>query len=144
MMTWSKIGLRGGGRLWLRISREESSRVLVVSCGLSFDFIGDYLLVFMYVFMLLVDVIHVLKFYCVTLSLPPWHCLIASLAPGNFLFIYFLGMCFGLLSLVESRVSLEAASLSLGIEVRFAYIPPSPDPTSSLPLCDLLAWLFLL
>ncbi|KAJ0593891.1 hypothetical protein HanHA300_Chr03g0102521 [Helianthus annuus] len=31
----------------------------------------------------------------------------------------------------ELGVSLEAASLSPGIEVRLAYIPPSPDPTYS-------------
>ncbi|KAM0037590.1 putative RNA recognition motif domain, nucleotide-binding alpha-beta plait domain superfamily [Helianthus debilis subsp. tardiflorus] len=33
---------------------------------------------------------------------------------------------------LEPRVSLEAASLSLGIEARSVFIPPSPDPISSL------------
>ncbi|MFS8019277.1 hypothetical protein Hanom_Chr15g01401931 [Helianthus anomalus] len=33
-----------------------------------------------------------------------------------------------MLFLLEPRVSLEAASLSLGIEARSVYIPPSPDP----------------
>ncbi|MFS7917512.1 hypothetical protein Hanom_Chr03g00189941 [Helianthus anomalus] len=34
--------------------------------------------------------------------------------------------------------SLEAASLSLGVEVRCAYIPPSPDPTNSFAICGIL------
>ena len=40
---------------------------------------------------------------------------------------------------VEPGVSLEAVSLSARIGVRFAYIPPSPDPTlSCAKLWDLL------
>ncbi|MFS7949384.1 hypothetical protein Hanom_Chr06g00570951 [Helianthus anomalus] len=39
---------------------------------------------------------------------------------------------------LEPRVSLEAASLSLGVEVRCAYIPPSPDPTNSFAVCGIL------
>ncbi|MFS7994614.1 putative transcription factor NAM family [Helianthus anomalus] len=37
--------------------------------------------------------------------------------------------------LILHWVSLEAASLSLGVEVRCAYIPPSPDPTNSFAIC---------
>ncbi|MFS7948783.1 hypothetical protein Hanom_Chr06g00563901 [Helianthus anomalus] len=47
------------------------------------------------------------------------------------LFISFLGV-------LEPRVSLEAASLSLWVEVRCAYIPPSPDPTNSFAICGIL------
>ncbi|MFS7967162.1 hypothetical protein Hanom_Chr09g00782531 [Helianthus anomalus] len=47
------------------------------------------------------------------------------------LFISFLGV-------LEPRVSLEAASLSLGVEVRCAYIPPSPDPTNNFAICGIL------
>ncbi|MFS8024773.1 hypothetical protein Hanom_Chr16g01467371 [Helianthus anomalus] len=47
------------------------------------------------------------------------------------LFISFLGV-------LEPRVSLEAASLSLGVEVRCAYISPSPDPTNSFAICGIL------
>ncbi|KAJ0511740.1 putative solute carrier family 35 member SLC35F1/F2/F6 [Helianthus annuus] len=36
-----------------------------------------------------------------------------------------------------SRVSLEALPLSLGIEVRCAYISPSPDPTNSFAVCGI-------
>ncbi|MFS8024543.1 hypothetical protein Hanom_Chr16g01464481 [Helianthus anomalus] len=42
------------------------------------------------------------------------------------------------LGVLEPRVSLEAASLSLGVEVRCAYIPPSPDPTNSFAICGIL------
>ncbi|MFS7940818.1 hypothetical protein Hanom_Chr05g00468801 [Helianthus anomalus] len=35
-------------------------------------------------------------------------------------------------------VSLEAVSLSLGVEIRCAYIPPSPDPTNSFAICGIL------
>ncbi|MFS7988964.1 hypothetical protein Hanom_Chr11g01041161 [Helianthus anomalus] len=37
----------------------------------------------------------------------------------------------------EPRVSLEAASLSLGIEARSVYIPPSLDPISSFAICGI-------
>ncbi|MFS8001501.1 hypothetical protein Hanom_Chr13g01191111 [Helianthus anomalus] len=47
------------------------------------------------------------------------------------LFISFLGV-------LEPSVYLEAASLSLGVEVRCAYIPPSPDPTNSFAICGIL------
>ncbi|MFS7964415.1 hypothetical protein Hanom_Chr08g00750091 [Helianthus anomalus] len=56
-----------------------------------------------------------------------------SLIPGvvvllttTYLFILCLGYGF-----LEPGVSLEAASLSPGIEVRLAYILPSPDPINS-------------
>ncbi|MFS7953202.1 putative HD domain-containing protein [Helianthus anomalus] len=46
---------------------------------------------------------------------------------------------------LELRVSLEAASLSLGIEARFVYISPSPDPISSFAICGIYwVWLLLL
>ncbi|MFS8024983.1 hypothetical protein Hanom_Chr16g01469681 [Helianthus anomalus] len=41
-------------------------------------------------------------------------------------------------------VSLEAASLSLGIEARSVYIPTSPDPISSSAICGIYwGWLLL-
>ncbi|MFS7979256.1 hypothetical protein Hanom_Chr10g00925241 [Helianthus anomalus] len=42
------------------------------------------------------------------------------------------------LCVLEPRVSLEAVSLSLGIEVRCAYIPTYPDPTNSFAICVIL------
>ncbi|MFS7944511.1 hypothetical protein Hanom_Chr06g00513011 [Helianthus anomalus] len=51
-------------------------------------------------------------------------------------------MCFVCLSVIslELGVSLEATSLSLGMEVKFAYIPPSPDPRpyNSFAICGIL------
>ncbi|MFS7948821.1 hypothetical protein Hanom_Chr06g00564331 [Helianthus anomalus] len=47
------------------------------------------------------------------------------------LFISFLGV-------FEPSVSLEAASLSLRVVVRCAYIPPSPDPTNNFAICRIL------
>ncbi|MFS7923061.1 hypothetical protein Hanom_Chr03g00256401 [Helianthus anomalus] len=40
-------------------------------------------------------------------------------------------------SYFEPRFSLEAASLSLWIEARSVYIPPSPDPISSFAICGI-------
>ncbi|MFS7974755.1 hypothetical protein Hanom_Chr10g00872431 [Helianthus anomalus] len=60
-------------------------------------------------------------------------------------FLYSLTCCVGLLFVFEPRVSLEAASLSLGIEARPVYIPPSPDPISSSAICGTYwVWLLLL
>ncbi|MFS7889605.1 hypothetical protein Hanom_Chr00s000004g01608931 [Helianthus anomalus] len=39
---------------------------------------------------------------------------------------------------LEPGVSLEAASLSPGIEVRRAYILPSPDPINSFAICGII------
>ncbi|KAJ0586807.1 hypothetical protein HanIR_Chr04g0155961 [Helianthus annuus] len=39
---------------------------------------------------------------------------------------------------LEPGVSLEAASLSSGIEVRRAYILPSPDPINSFAICGII------
>ncbi|MFS7943728.1 hypothetical protein Hanom_Chr06g00503651 [Helianthus anomalus] len=46
-------------------------------------------------------------------------------------FISFLGV-------LGPMVFLEAVSLSLWVEVRCAYIPPSPDPTNSFAICGIL------
>ncbi|KAJ0598990.1 hypothetical protein HanHA89_Chr04g0171781 [Helianthus annuus] len=48
-----------------------------------------------------------------------------------------------MLFVLEPRVSLKAASLSLGIEARFVYIPPSPDPISSSAIFGIY-WVWLL
>ncbi|KAJ0483408.1 hypothetical protein HanIR_Chr13g0664481 [Helianthus annuus] len=45
--------------------------------------------------------------------------------------------CVGMLFVLEPRFSLEAASLSLGIEARSVYIPPSPNPISSFAICGI-------
>ncbi|MFS8008883.1 hypothetical protein Hanom_Chr14g01278111 [Helianthus anomalus] len=39
---------------------------------------------------------------------------------------------------LEPGVSLEVASLFLGIEVRCAYILPSPDPINSFAICGII------
>ncbi|KAJ0578002.1 hypothetical protein HanIR_Chr05g0242511 [Helianthus annuus] len=39
---------------------------------------------------------------------------------------------------LEPGVSLEAASLFLGIEVRLAYILPSPDPINSFAISEII------
>ncbi|MFS7967656.1 hypothetical protein Hanom_Chr09g00788281 [Helianthus anomalus] len=68
------------------------------------------------------------------------------LGMGDFLFsIFFDLVCWfvGLLFVFELRVSLEAASLSLWIEARSVYIPPSPDPISSFAICGIY-WVWLL
>ncbi|MFS8004018.1 hypothetical protein Hanom_Chr13g01220681 [Helianthus anomalus] len=51
-----------------------------------------------------------------------------------------------MLFVFEPRVSLEAASLSVWIEARSVYIPPSPDPISSFAICGIywVWWLLLL
>ncbi|MFS7933792.1 hypothetical protein Hanom_Chr04g00383991 [Helianthus anomalus] len=41
------------------------------------------------------------------------------------------------------RVSLEAAFLSLWIEARYVYIPPSTNPISSFAICGIY-WIWLL
>ncbi|MFS7906402.1 hypothetical protein Hanom_Chr01g00058771 [Helianthus anomalus] len=47
--------------------------------------------------------------------------------------------------MVTSLVSLEAASLSLWIEARSVYIPPSQDPINSFAICGIYwVWLLLL
>ncbi|MFS8031432.1 hypothetical protein Hanom_Chr17g01545871 [Helianthus anomalus] len=56
---------------------------------------------------------------------------------ADFLFLYSLTWCAGMLLVLEPRVSLEAVSLSLGIEPRSIYIPPSPDPISSFVICGI-------
>ncbi|MFS7914978.1 hypothetical protein Hanom_Chr02g00159871 [Helianthus anomalus] len=43
----------------------------------------------------------------------------------------------------EPVIFLESASLSIWIEVRFVYIPPSPDPTNSFAICGTY-WVLLL
>ncbi|MFS8002981.1 hypothetical protein Hanom_Chr13g01208501 [Helianthus anomalus] len=61
------------------------------------------------------------------------------------LFLYSLTWCVGMLFILEPRVSLEAASLSLRIEARSVYIQPSPDPISSFAICGIYwVWLLLL
>ncbi|MFS7920218.1 hypothetical protein Hanom_Chr03g00221841 [Helianthus anomalus] len=62
---------------------------------------------------------------------------------SGFLFLYSLTWCVGMLFVLEPRVSLETASLSLGIEARSVYIPPSPDPISSFAICGIY-WVWLL
>ncbi|MFS7970489.1 hypothetical protein Hanom_Chr09g00821601 [Helianthus anomalus] len=57
---------------------------------------------------------------------------------GNFIHTYTSKSFFFFLDVLEPRVSLEAASLSLGIGVRCAYIPPSSDPTNSYAICGIL------
>ncbi|MFS7964511.1 hypothetical protein Hanom_Chr08g00751231 [Helianthus anomalus] len=67
------------------------------------------------------------------------------LGTRDFLFLYALMWCVGLLFIFEPRVSPEAASLSLWIEARSAYIPPFPDPISSFAICGIYwVWLLLL
>ncbi|MFS7973376.1 hypothetical protein Hanom_Chr09g00855901 [Helianthus anomalus] len=61
---------------------------------------------------------------------------------GDFLFLYSLSWCVGMF-VFEPRVSLKAASLSLWIEARSVYIPPSPDPISSFAICGIY-WVWLL
>ncbi|MFS7947540.1 hypothetical protein Hanom_Chr06g00549481 [Helianthus anomalus] len=74
-----------------------------------------------------------------------YHFLGIGLAIGDFFFIYSLTWCIGMRFVLELRVSLEAASLSLGIEARSVYIPPSPDPISSFAICGIYwVWLLLL
>ncbi|MFS7901840.1 hypothetical protein Hanom_Chr01g00004341 [Helianthus anomalus] len=63
----------------------------------------------------------------------------------DFLFLCSLIWCVGMMFVLEPRVSLEAASLSLGIEARSVYIPPSPDPISSFAIYGIYwVWLLLL
>ncbi|MFS8015150.1 hypothetical protein Hanom_Chr15g01352971 [Helianthus anomalus] len=60
-------------------------------------------------------------------------------------FLCSLTWCVGMMFVLEPRVSLKAVSLSLGIEVRSVYIPPSPDPISSFAICGIYwVWLLLL
>ncbi|MFS7932124.1 hypothetical protein Hanom_Chr04g00364161 [Helianthus anomalus] len=61
----------------------------------------------------------------------------------DFLFLCSLIWCVGMMFILEPRVSLEAASLSLGIEARSVYIPPSPDPISSFAIYGIY-WVWLL
>ncbi|MFS7922807.1 hypothetical protein Hanom_Chr03g00253321 [Helianthus anomalus] len=42
-----------------------------------------------------------------------------------------------MLFVLESRVSQVVASLFLGIEARYVYISPSPDPISSFAICGI-------
>ncbi|MFS7972956.1 hypothetical protein Hanom_Chr09g00850921 [Helianthus anomalus] len=63
---------------------------------------------------------------------------------GDYLFLYSLTWCVSMLFVFEPRVSLEAVSLSLGIEAKSVYIPPSPDPISSVVICGIYwVWLML-
>ncbi|MFS7982394.1 hypothetical protein Hanom_Chr10g00962381 [Helianthus anomalus] len=67
---------------------------------------------------------------------------------SDFLFIYFCDLvCWYVDGFrangLEPGVSLEAASLSLGIEARSVYIPPSPDPINSFAICGIY-WVRLL
>ncbi|MFS8022723.1 hypothetical protein Hanom_Chr16g01442851 [Helianthus anomalus] len=62
------------------------------------------------------------------------------------LFFYILGLDVLVCCSFWSRGSLlEASSLSLGIEARSVYIPPSRDPMSSFAICGIYwVWLLLL
>ncbi|MFS7988417.1 hypothetical protein Hanom_Chr11g01034591 [Helianthus anomalus] len=67
------------------------------------------------------------------------------LGMGDFLFLYSLTWCVGMLFVLEPSVSLEAASLFLGIETRSVNISPSSDPISSFVICGIYwVWLLLL
>ncbi|MFS7972960.1 hypothetical protein Hanom_Chr09g00850961 [Helianthus anomalus] len=62
---------------------------------------------------------------------------------GDYLFLYSLTWCVSMLFVFEPMVSLKAVSLSLGIEAKSVYIPPSPDPISSVAICGIY-WVWLL
>ncbi|MFS7909966.1 hypothetical protein Hanom_Chr02g00100761 [Helianthus anomalus] len=66
-----------------------------------------------------------------------------GIADFVFPFLCSLTWCVGMMFVLEPRVSLEATSLSLGIEARYVYIPPSPDPISSFAICGIY-WVWLL
>ncbi|MFS8012016.1 hypothetical protein Hanom_Chr14g01315771 [Helianthus anomalus] len=56
---------------------------------------------------------------------------------GDFLFLYSLTWYVSMLFVFKPMVSLEAVSLSLGIEAMSVYIPPSPYPISSVAICGI-------
>ncbi|MFS8009866.1 hypothetical protein Hanom_Chr14g01290401 [Helianthus anomalus] len=56
---------------------------------------------------------------------------------ADFLFLCSLTWCVGMMFVLEPSVSLEAASLSLGLKARYVYISPSSDPISSFAICGI-------
>ncbi|MFS7923852.1 hypothetical protein Hanom_Chr03g00265751 [Helianthus anomalus] len=135
LRTWSMIGARGDVGLRLKISRR--GYICVFRCSV-WAYISNYVYR-MFCTVVFLGVVYgrryvticigcfVLSYlFCSTMHYFTTHTtLVASYThTPHALFISFLGV-------LEPRVSLEAASLSLWVEVRCAYIPPSPDPTNS-------------
>ncbi|MFS8002319.1 hypothetical protein Hanom_Chr13g01200701 [Helianthus anomalus] len=130
LRTWCMIGVRGDVGLRLRISRGGYNCVLGVVYGRRYAYMlgGTYMRFSscIYVYRLFV----MLYLSCLPCTLSPLMLVASYTHTPHVLFIFFLGV-------LEPRVSLEAASLSLGVEIRCAYIPPSLDPINSFAICGI-------
>ncbi|MFS8000383.1 hypothetical protein Hanom_Chr12g01177681 [Helianthus anomalus] len=145
LRAWSMIGARGDVGLRLKISRRRYN--CVFRCSV-WAYTSNYVYR-MFCTVVFLGIVYGRRYVSMCIGCFVLSYLFCS-TMHNFRNSYYIGsfihththtphaLSISFLGVLEPRVSLEAASLSLGVEVRCAYIPPSPDPTNSFAICGIL------